>query len=75
MYENLKRIRSIMQDIKIEDILKALGLKTKGAYYKKETGANKFSLNDAKNLSNLFNMPIEEIFFDNEISKTERNAS
>lgn len=75
MYENLKRIRSIRPDIKIEDILKALGLKTKGAYYKKETGSIKFSLDDAKNLSKLFNMPIEEIFFDNEISKTERNAS
>jgi DNA-binding XRE family transcriptional regulator len=40
-------------------------------YYKKEIGYLRFSLDEAKKLSEYFQMTIESIFFCEELSKTE----
>ena len=37
-------------------------------YYKKETGSVPFTLEEGKIIADIFNMPIEEIFFENELS-------
>lgn len=67
MFEKLRKIRQ-EKGIKAKDIAEKLGLKTEGAYYKKETGSVPFSLEEGKIISETFSMPIEEIFFNNELS-------
>ena len=68
MFEKLRKIRQ-EHSIKAKDIAEKLGLKTEGAYYKKETGSVPFTLEEGKIISEIFEMPIEEIFFENEISQ------
>ena len=68
MFTKLKQIRS-ERNISAEEMATVLSLETKAAYYKKEAGNVKFSLDDAKKVSDFLKMPIEEIFFDNEISQ------
>lgn len=67
MFENLKKIR-VEKNISAKSMAQMLGLETKAAYYKKESGNVKFTLFEAKKISDFFNMPIEEIFFDEEVS-------
>ena len=67
MFEKLRKIRQ-SKDIKAKEIAEKLGLKTEGAYYKKETGTVPFTLEEGRIISELFEMPIEEIFFTNELS-------
>ena len=67
MFEKLKKLR-VERNISAEDMSKILGLETKAAYYKKESGNVKFSLMEAKKISDFFNIPIEEIFFSHEVS-------
>ena len=64
MKNRLKEIRK-NKNIPVETIMKALGLETKAAYYKKENGMVKITIDVALSLSNLFDMPVEEIFLDN----------
>ncbi|MBP1926879.1 DNA-binding XRE family transcriptional regulator [Sedimentibacter acidaminivorans] len=40
-------------------------------YYKKETGDLRFSLIEAKKLSDYFGLTIEELFFTNKVSENE----
>lgn len=68
MFENLRAIRN-KNGVSAEIIAKLLGLETKAAYYKKETGDVKFTLPEAKKIADYFNMPIEEIFFNSEVSQ------
>lgn len=67
MFENLRKIRQ-EKNIKVKEIAKWLGLKTEAAYYKKETGTVPFSLDEGKKIAEMFNMPIEDIFFEKEVS-------
>ncbi|NBI07218.1 helix-turn-helix transcriptional regulator [Senegalia massiliensis] len=69
------KLRSIRNDRKVSasEMKKILGLKTEAAYYKKESGMVKFSLIEAKIVSEKFNIPIEELFFEEEVSKNETN--
>ncbi|WOC33429.1 MULTISPECIES: helix-turn-helix transcriptional regulator [Caproicibacterium] len=67
MFEKLRKIRT-NRNVSGEQMAEVLGLKTQAAYYKKEAGTVKFSLADAKCISEFFHMPIEEIFFANELS-------
>ncbi|KAF5070522.1 hypothetical protein DSECCO2_221120 [anaerobic digester metagenome] len=46
-----------------------MGLRSKNAYSLKERGERKFSLDEANVISLIFKMPIEQIFFDNEVTK------
>lgn len=67
MFEKLRKIRQ-EKNVKAKDIAKKLGLKTEGAYYKKEAGTVPFTLKEGKIVADILNMPIEEIFFTNELS-------
>lgn len=67
MFGNLRKIRQ-EKGIKAKEIAEKLGLKTEGAYYKKETGTVPFTLEEGKVVADILQMPIEEIFFTNELS-------
>lgn len=67
MYTELRNIRST-KNISSEEMAEVIGLKTRGAYYKKETGAVKFSLDEARLIAIYLNKTIEEIFFSNDVS-------
>lgn len=74
MYEKLRKVR-IESKIPLNEILSTLDLKVPSAYYRKETGMIKFSLEEAKKLADLFKKPIEEIFFEHEVSITETQSA
>lgn len=67
MFEKLREIRQ-EKNIKVKEIAERIGLKTEGAYYKKETGTVPFTLEEGKIIADILNMPIEEIFFTDELS-------
>lgn len=67
MFERLRKIRQ-EKNIKAKEIADKMGLKTEGAYYKKEAGTVPFTLEEGKIISDMFNLPIEEIFFKEELS-------
>jgi DNA-binding XRE family transcriptional regulator len=48
---------------------------TKSSYSKKELGSVKFSLNEAKLISDKFNISIEDIFFEDRVSKMDTNKN
>lgn len=68
MFEQLRRIRN-EKAVTAKKMSELLGLETEAAYYKKETGTVKFSLQEAKAIADYFHQPIEEIFFASELSK------
>lgn len=70
MYEKLRAIRN-NRKISALDMAGVLGLKTRAAYYKKESGDIRFSLEEANLISEYLDMRIEDIFFDDEVAKTE----
>ncbi len=61
MFENLRKLRQ-EKNIKARDIAEKLGLKTEGAYYKKETGSVPFTLEEGKIVADILETPIEEFF-------------
>ena len=61
MYLKLRKKR-LMDNTEVEILTELLGLKTKAAYYKKESGNVKFSLEEAKKIAKYYNEPIEKIF-------------
>lgn len=67
MYEKLRAIRN-KERIPAKEMADLLNLKTEAAYYKKESGLTKFSLTEARRISERIGLPIEEIFFENEVS-------
>ena len=56
--------------MKQEEFAKIINVSTVN-YSKKENGAVKFSLNEARQIAEFFGMPIESIFFTLEVSKNE----
>lgn len=68
MFERLREIRT-QRGISAQTMADLLGLETEGAYYKKENGTTKFSLLEAKAVADYFGLPIETIFFTEELSK------
>ncbi|MDU4952943.1 MAG: XRE family transcriptional regulator [Clostridium cadaveris] len=68
MYEKLKKIRE-EKNITQEEIASLLGYRHKSGYSKLENGDRKISVEQAKVISDFFNMSIEDIFFDNKINK------
>ena len=67
MFEKLREIRK-QKGVSAKDISEKIGLKTEGAYYKKEAGNVPFTLEEGKIISDMVGLPIEEIFFTNELS-------
>jgi DNA-binding XRE family transcriptional regulator len=67
MFDALRQLRK-SKNVTCEDMARVLGLNTKSAYHKKENGKVPFSLSDAKKISDYFGKPVEDIFFDHEVS-------
>lgn len=57
------------------EMAKILGLSSANAYSLKERGERRFSIEEARVLSDVFGMDIEDIFFGNSITKTVNKAS
>ncbi|WP_195604486.1 helix-turn-helix domain-containing protein [Clostridium tyrobutyricum] len=72
MYKKLRELR-IKHNISGVEMAKLLNI-TKASYSKKELGSVKFSLNEAKLISDKFNKSIEDIFFENRVSKMETST-
>lgn len=68
MYGRLKKIRE-EKNITQEEIAAMLGYKHKSGYSKLENGDRKISVEQAKVISDFFNMSIEDIFFDTKVNK------
>ncbi len=64
MFSNLKEIRK-NKNISALELAKLIGLKTINAYYKKENETIKFSLKEAKIISDYLKMSIDDVFFKN----------
>ena len=71
MYEELRKIRQ-QKNIKAKEIADKIGLKTEGAFYKKETGIVPFTLEECKIISEMLGLPIEKIFFKDKLSCKEK---
>ena len=69
---NLREIRTNKR-ISARHMATALGLKTVAAYYKKESGSIKITIDEAKIISTELSEPIEVIFFEKELSIIESN--
>ena len=70
MFDRLRGLRNA-QNITCEQMSSLLGLKTRGAYQKKETGNVPFTLREAKVIADFLGHDISEVFFDDEVSKEE----
>ena len=70
------RLRTIRQNknIKAREMAKKIGLKTEGAYYKKESGRVPFTLIEGKLVADMLNMSIEDIFFEHKLSCEDNNC-
>ncbi|BES66087.1 hypothetical protein SANA_25260 [Gottschalkiaceae bacterium SANA] len=68
MYERLRVLRK-QEGVSAKELAELLDLKTKASYYKKESGAIKFSIEEARKIASYFNKSIEEIFFERKVSK------
>ena len=66
---NLLYLLRISRNISAEKLTEILNLKKPCTYYKKESGTLRFSLIEAKILSEFFDMTIEELFFNKNESK------
>jgi len=66
-YTKLRKIRN-ERNISAREMADLLGLKTEAAYYKKESGAIRFSIEEAKKIAQKLDMQIDEIFFADEVS-------
>lgn len=67
MFDKLKQVRTDA-GVSCETMAGVLGLKTRGGYYKKETGNVPFTLEEARLIAQYFGKAIEDIFFDGEVS-------
>lgn len=71
---NLREIRT-SKKISAMDMAAALGLKTEAAYYKKESGSIRITIDEAKIIADKLGEPIELVFFSDELSTTENNQT
>lgn len=61
MYTKLRGLR-VKRNIPVKTLANLLGLKTEAAYYKKETGTVKFTLEEATAIAHFFSVSVEDIF-------------
>ncbi|QUH28295.1 helix-turn-helix transcriptional regulator [Vallitalea guaymasensis] len=61
MYAKLREER-LRQNFTAQEMSKLLGLKTTSAYYKKENGKIKISIDEALKISNKLSKKVEDIF-------------
>ncbi len=74
MFVKLREVRN-NNKISAKEMAKALSLKTVAAYYKKESGLIRFSLDEAKIVSERLGIAIEELFFEQEVSNKETGSN
>ena len=74
MFERLRQIRE-EKGLTCEQMAEQLGLQTKAGYNKKENGRTKFTLQEAKKVSEILGMSIDDIFFANEVSSEDTNSA
>lgn len=68
MYIKLKKLRED-KGITQDEMAELLGYRHKSRYSKLENGERKMSIEQAKLISDFFNMSIEDIFFNNKVNK------
>lgn len=68
LYIQLKKLR-IENGLTQDDMADKLGYNSKSTYNMKENGIRKITVEEAYQISKIFNKTIEEIFFDNEVVK------
>lgn len=68
----LKELRKT-NNVKVSTLAELIGLKTLAAYYKKESGSVKFTVEEAIAIAEHIGKPVEEIFLPDEFP--ERNGS
>lgn len=62
VYYNLKRLR-LKKQITLKQMSCYLGYVSPNAYSRKEKGERKFTLEEARKISEVFDLSIEDIFF------------
>ena len=70
MYEKLKSIRE-QKNYTINDMAAIID-KSPCNYFKKENGEVKFTVSEALKISKVLKKRVEDIFFENELSESER---
>jgi putative transcriptional regulator len=68
LYTKLKKIREENKYTQ-DDMANKLGYNSKSTYNMKEKGIRKITVEEAYQISKIFNKTIEEIFFDNSVVK------
>lgn len=61
MYQTLREMRKL-QDVSVVDIVKKLGFRTTGTYYKKEQGNIPITIEEAKKLSKMLHTSMDKLF-------------
>jgi len=74
MYLRLRETRN-NKGVSARAMASALGLKTEAAYYKKESGLVRFSIEEARIVADILGEPLETLFFDIDVSKNETSAA
>ena len=72
MYEKLKQVRE-EKGYTIDDMAEVIK-KSPCNYFKKENGDVKFSVNEAIQISKFLRRKVESIFFEEELSESEKEA-
>lgn len=71
MLEELRK-RRLDLGINAVDMAAALGLKTQGAYYKKETGAVKIDVSEGAIIAKMLKCSMDDLFFGYELSESDK---
>lgn len=70
----IKRIR-LKKDISTEQMSQLMGYKGGNAYFRKENGDRKFSVEDVTKISRILELPIQNIFFNIKVTDMEINKN
>lgn len=73
MNKKLKAFRNF-KELTQEDTAKLLGI-SPHTYFNKETGKSAFTIDEAKKLTDILGVTVDEIFFNDEVFNLKTNAS
>ncbi|GGB61331.1 hypothetical protein GCM10011409_43220 [Lentibacillus populi] len=68
---DLEKIKSLRKkaNLSLEEMAKLLGYESANGYYYLETGRGKFSAETLAKVSDIFNLKVDDLFFENKIAK------
>ncbi|MBT2680018.1 helix-turn-helix transcriptional regulator [Bacillus sp. ISL-35] len=66
--EKIKRLRKA-KGLSFNQMAEKLGYESQNGYYYLETGRNKFSAEALAMVATIFNVPIEDLFFEDKVTK------